>query len=118
MQTQPLGKQRVQEIQTLLQALSPTWPGISDNYSKEDQRKDFMAVFGTEQGKRVLSQIAFICEGQAVQPTHDQINNHGFLAALNGMRWVWLEIQRCFAGSMEPTIEHTENYEGQNYYEQ
>ena len=80
-----------EELIELLEALPRV--AVGDGYSEKDRAGDFMLVFGTEPGRRVLAQIATIC-----QPiTRDsELNSLGVLAAKEGKRQVLTEIQRCF----------------------
>lgn len=67
------------DIASLIEALRPVRVGRG-NYSRTDRYRDFNRVFhGTEEGRRVLSQIVDACEGP--QLLESELNNHALLAA-------------------------------------
>lgn len=70
---------------------------VGERYTREDRRRDFMAVFAgdstAEQGARVLAQICAICEGTPIGPR--DVDNHALLAFRAAMRWVVAEIGNC-----------------------
>lgn len=67
------------DIAALIEALRPVRVGRG-NYNRTDRYRDFNRVFfGTEEGKRVLSQIVDACEGP--QLAEQDLNNHALLAA-------------------------------------
>lgn len=65
----------------------------ADGYSETDRASDFIGVFSSEQGRRVLTQIGQICDRPSPLAEADR---HGALAFKAGSRWVMHEIQRCF----------------------
>lgn len=65
----------------------------ANGYTEADRAADFRAVFSTEQGSRVLSQIATLCDPAISLSDTDKL---GRLAYKSGMRAVMQNIQRCF----------------------
>ena len=88
----------------LLESLSPVQ--IGDDYTEENRARDFIAVFSSssdgEQGRRVLSQIASICDPK-INP--GDADKHGTLAFKMGMRRVMQQIQLCFVIREAPFME-------------
>jgi len=88
----------------LLESLSPV--RVGDEYTEQDRARDFIAVFSAtsdgEQGRRVLSQIAAMCDPNVSLPDADK---HGTLAYKAGMRRVMQEIQLCFVVREAPLVE-------------
>lgn len=66
---------------------------VGETYTEKDRAADFYAVFGTESGQRVLSQIFQICDPVSLPADADR---PGVLAFKAGKRRVFNEIQRCF----------------------
>src|ERR1700716_253262 len=70
---------QTEDIASLIEALRPVRVG-RQNYTRTDRFRDFNRVFfGTDEGKRVLSQIVDACEG--MQIAESDLNNHALLAA-------------------------------------
>jgi hypothetical protein len=68
------------EIRALVEALRPVRITRDGAYTRIDRYRDFHRVLhGTEEGKRVLSQIIDLCEGPVV--TANELDNHALLAA-------------------------------------
>ena len=92
------------ELVDLLESLSPV--RVGDDYSEQDRASDFIAVFSGasngDQGRRVLSQIAVICDPNIGLADADK---HGVLAYKAGMRRVMKEIQRSFVVHETPLFE-------------
>lgn len=84
------------DLLELLEQLPRIGVGVN-GYTQEARAADFIAVFnGTstpEQGRRVLSQIAIICDPA---PRVSDADKPGTLAFKAGMRRVFAEIQLCF----------------------
>ncbi len=85
----------------LLAALPRVALGIN-GYNEQARAADFMLVFSSEAGQRVLSQIGAICDPLV---RDSDLNNHGQLAAKEGRRQVLQEIQRCFVVKAPMSIE-------------
>lgn len=80
---------------------------LGDEYTEEDRARDFIALFGTERGQRVLAQITDFCQPF---PTPNDADKAGRLAFKEGQRFVLLQLMRCFAsGRRIPTIEDRPN---------
>ena len=98
---------KVDEVIELLETLPRVWVG-RDGYAEKDRSADFIATFTTPSGRRVLSQIATICD----TPSHiGDADKHGTLAFKAGMRRVLNEIQRCFVVREPITTEGTSHAE-------
>lgn len=95
-------------VVALLESLPRTQIGLN-GYSYEDRARDFIAVFNTEQGRRVLSQIAQICDPA---PRLADADKPGTLAFKAGLRRVFAEIQLCFVAKEPVTIERMDNATG------
>jgi hypothetical protein len=77
----------------LLEAMPRVSVSQDGSYTFQDRARDFIAVFGgTEQGRRVLSQIHQICDPA---PTERDADKPGVLAFKNGKRRVMAEIMLC-----------------------
>jgi len=67
------------QIAAFIEALRPIKVG-RNKYTHLDRYRDFNRVLlGTEEGRRVLSQIVDLCEGPVVN--EQDLNNHALLAA-------------------------------------
>lgn len=97
------GWQKTDDIIELLESLPRVQVG-RNGYEEKDRAADFIATFNTEQGRRVLAQIALICDPASLLTDADK---HGTLAFKTGMRRVMNEIQRCFVIRGPVTIERT-----------
>lgn len=73
------------DIADFIEALRPVKVG-RNNYTRLDRYRDFRAVFGSEQGKRVLSQIIDASEGGVIAEADAE--SHARLAFRAGMRRV------------------------------
>lgn len=82
----------VDEVIELLESLPRVWIG-RDGYSERDRSADFIATFTTPAGRRVLSQIATLCDTPATIADADK---PGTLAFKAGMRRILNDIQRFF----------------------
>lgn len=89
----------VDEIIEFLAALPRVQVGVN-NYTEKDRAADFIATFSTDAGRRVLTQIALICDPPTTIADADK---NGSLAWKGGMRRVMAEIQRCFVVREAPT---------------
>ncbi len=85
------------------------------NYTHEDQVRDFKKVFfGSEEGKRVLSQIYGMCEGPMIRP--EKAESAQYLAFRHGMKWISNLITQCFVEKQETQVEdHSYGREQQHY---
>lgn len=63
------------------------------DYTKTDQARDFLAVFGTDAGQRVLAQISAFCSPISSQADAEK---PGLLAFREGQRWVLGKIMHAF----------------------
>lgn len=80
---------------------------VGDEYTEDDRARDFITIFGSERGQRVLSQIADFCQPF---PTPQDADRPGRLAFKEGQRFVLGQLMRCFAtGRRMPTIEDKPN---------
>lgn len=66
---------------------------LGPGYSEVDRAADFLEVFTTEQGQRVLAQIADMCQPH---PTPADSDKPGKLAFKEGQRWVLGSLMMCF----------------------
>lgn len=73
-----------------------------ETYTEKDRAADFLAVFSSDRGRRVLDQIVQICDPAARLEDADK---HGTLAFKAGQRRVLAEIQRCFVVREPITVE-------------
>ena len=94
--------QHSDDLQELLASLPRN--RVGDNYTERDRAADFLAVFSTEQGRRVLDQIVQICDPPSLLEDADK---HGTLAFKAGRRRVLNEIQRCFVVKAAVVVEKT-----------
>lgn len=97
------GWQKTDDVIELLESLPRVQVG-RDGYEEKDRAADFIATFNTEQGRRVLAQIALICDPASLLADADK---PGTLAFKAGMRRVINEIQRCFVIRAPITMERT-----------
>ncbi|MFK4647214.1 hypothetical protein ABIF96_005788 [Bradyrhizobium ottawaense] len=77
------------DIAALVEALRPIKVG-RDGYQKLDRYRDARAVFTSEAGKRILSQLIDLCEGPVIR--EHEIDNHAKLAYRQGMRFVGIQV--------------------------
>ena len=91
----------LEEIVEVLQSLPRVGIGYN-NYTHQDRAKDFMAVFNTEQGRRVLAQISDYCSPVAQRT---ELNSLGVLSFNEGMRSVFGFIARCMTWREPPKIQ-------------
>ena len=97
------------ELLELLESLPQVRVG-RNGYGEQDRAADFIAVFaGSDRGRRVLSQIAVMCDPP---PTLADADKPGTLAFKTGMRRVMAEIQRCFVVMDPISVERTPNEDG------
>jgi len=76
---------------------------LGSEYTETDRAQDFLRVFTTDEGKRVLAQINDFCNPHASPSDSDK---PGRLAFKEGQRWVLGEIMRCFISRRKmPEIE-------------
>ena len=94
---------KTDDLIELLESLPRIQAG-HDGYEEKDRAADFIATFGSETGRRVLSQIAAICDPPNLPVDADK---PGTLAFKAGMRRVMNEIQRCFVIRSPMTVERT-----------
>lgn len=73
-------------------------------YTFKDRANDFISLFSTDQGKRVLTQISSICDPV---PRSEDADKPGTLAYKAGMRRVMTEIMLCMAVK-EPIVAESE----------
>lgn len=78
------------DIRTFIEALKPIRPSREGPYTYTDRYRDFSRVFGSDEGKRVLSQIIDLCEGGLMGDS--DIQSHALLAKRAGMRLVGQKI--------------------------
>ena len=78
------------DIRAFIEALRPLQVRAEGPYKPIDRYRDFSRVFGTDEGKRVLSQIIDLCEGKP--PSDAEIASHALLAKRAGMRFVGQKI--------------------------
>lgn len=86
----------------LLESLPRVAASHEGPYTFTDRASDFIAVFSTEQGRRVLAQIHTICDPA---PKFEDADKPGTLAMKSGMRRVMAEIMYCFVAKKPLTIE-------------
>jgi hypothetical protein len=88
----------------LFEALGPVAASDDGPYTFLDEQRDFLAVFNgnstPEQGRRVLSIIASVCEGPAV--SIHEVSDHAKLAWRYATRSVMHEITLRMAGRRGP----------------
>jgi hypothetical protein len=91
-------KFKVDQVVELLSAMPRVRVSETGPYTFKDRAADFIAVFNgassAEQGQRVLSQIAQICDPV---PKEQDADRPGTLAYKTGMRRVMAEIMLCMA---------------------
>lgn len=91
-----------EDVAALIEALRPVRVGRA-NYTRTDRYRDFSSVFGSDAGKRVLSQIIDFAEGP---PTiESDLSNHALLAARAWARRVGQMIAAW--ASVPPAVEET-----------
>lgn len=93
------------DISALIEALRPVKVG-RNNYTELDRHRDFKAVFGSTEGKRVLSQIIDFCEGRPI--AEDQCEGLGRLSFLAGRRRAGLWIM----SKLNPPADHDVSTQG------
>lgn len=86
------GWQGTDDLVDFLESLPRVQVG-RDGYEEKDRAADFITAFSSEAGRRVLAQIALICDPPALLGDADR---PGVLAMKAGMRLVMNHIQRCF----------------------
>jgi len=96
-------------VVALLEALPRVTPNHEGPYTFTDRARDFLAVFGSEQGRRVLSQIHQVCDPP---PTIRNADKPGTLAFQSGMRRVMTEIMLCMVAKEQMRVERTEDASG------
>jgi hypothetical protein len=79
-------------------------------YNYIDRARDFLATFDSESGKRVLAQIAQICDPP---PLMSEADKDGTLAFKSGVRWVMTQIMICMAARPPITMETTNEHHGE-----
>lgn len=91
-------KYKVDQVIEVLSAMPRVRANENGPYTFQDRASDFIAVFNgassAQQGQRVLSQIAQICDPA---PQMADADRHGTLAYKTGMRRVMTEIMLCMA---------------------
>ena len=76
---------------------------LGTEYTETDRARDFLKVFTTEEGRRVLAQLNLFCNPN---PNPSDSDKPGRLAFKEGQRWVLAEIMRCFVSQKKiPEIE-------------
>lgn len=86
-------KYKVDQVVELLSTMPRVRVSEDGPYTFKDRAADFIAVFNsTDQGQRVLSQIAQICDPI---PREADADKPGTLAYKTGMRRVMAEIMLC-----------------------
>lgn len=98
----------VDDLVELLESLPRVMVG-RNGYEEKDRAADFIATFTTEQGRRVLAQIALICDPPS---SINDADKNGTLSWKAGMRRVMNEIQRCFVIRAPITTERTPDAAG------
>lgn len=83
---------------------------VGESYTETDRARDFISTFSSESGRRVLSQIALICDPAM---TLNDAEKHGRLAYKAGMRRVMAEIQRCFVIRQPVEVEREPHGKGE-----
>lgn len=78
------------DIRAFIEALKPIRCSREGPYTFTDRYRDFSRVFGSDEGKRVLSQIIDLCEGGLMGDT--EIQSHALLAKRAGMRFIGQKI--------------------------
>lgn len=95
-------------VVALLEALPRVLVRDEGPYTAQDRANDFRSVFSgsssADQGQRVLSQIAQICDPS---PRRDDADHPGRLAFDLGKRRVMAEIMLCMVARPTVTIEHS-----------
>lgn len=93
-------QQSLDDIRALFEALGPIQASEDGPYTFLDEQRDFLAVFNgdstAEQGRRVLSIIASICEGPPV--SIHEVSDHARLAWRYATRSVMQDITLRMAG--------------------
>ncbi len=96
---------RSDDVVELLESLPSV--GLGEAYTEQERATDFLAVFSgqstPEQGRRVLSQIAAVCDPPSFPENADK---PGTLAYQDGMRRVMQVIMRMMTIRKEVVIEH------------
>lgn len=90
------------EVIAFLESLPRVLASHEGPYTYVDRANDFISVFSTEQGRRVLSQIHLICDPT---PKFEDADKPGTLAMKSGMRRVMAEIMFCMVAKKPLTIE-------------
>ena len=85
-------QQRDDELVALLESLPRTVVSHDGPYTYQDRARDFLAVFGDDKGKRVMSQIAQFCDPPPLLLDADK---PGTLALKSGVRMVFAHIMSC-----------------------
>ena len=89
----------LEEIAAVYDAMPRVRVGVND-YSRQNRAQDFLSVFnGSEQGRRVLSQISDYCN-----PSPAQQQQLGPLAFNDGKRSVFGWIGVCMTTVSAPTV--------------
>ena len=92
--------QRDEALLVLLESLPRVRVSHEGPYTYEDRARDFIAIFGNDQGRRVLSQIQQFCDPA---PLLGDADRHGTLAFKSGARWIFVQIMTCFT-TRQPII--------------
>ena len=98
-------KSNVDEVTRMLKMLPRLIAREEGPYTYVDRSRDFISVFSTEAGQRVLSQIANICDPE-ISPT--DADKPGTLAYKAGKRRVMQEIMVCMIVK-KPVIQETKD---------
>ena len=113
--SRPFRRNDVDALVQLLEELPRVTPSTEGPYTFVDRASDFIAVFNgassAEQGRRVLSQIAQICDPA---PKLSDADKPGTLAAKMGMRRVLAEIQLCFVAKEPMRVETRDRSENES----
>ncbi len=89
------------EIRALVEAITPIYVGPGSTYTALDRYRDFHRVFhGTPEGKRVLSQVIGLLEGQPI--IEADLEKSNLLAA---REWARRQGQRIMAWASVPPRE-------------
>ena len=98
----PVAEIDADPLLALLEQLPRIWPTEDGPYNYTDRARDFLQVFNTDQGRRVLAQIGQFCDQK---PSRADTDKPGRLAFDAGKRWVLAAIQAAMIARKPVTIE-------------